>query len=364
MTISADKKPPRQAILSPVLDAICCGGLSIVVVIAFRFYADAQNWAPGQRLPKDLVLILFALFNYPHFMASYRLLYGRRDNIRRYPWAAVGIPIVLFGSAAIAFATRNTWPELSNDILERFTQLGMLLLAWHYTGQAWGMVASFFFLKGVRLEKHERLMIRSGLYVLMVWHVCWAMLALHEVQAVPWLRDLVAMAQIIAGWLALVAAVVGVVGYALVYKRTGRITIRGLLAWIAIFSWYWLVAKYPRALPILQISHSVQYLIFPIRVEMNSSPPVRGPRARLRGAIYYAILIVVGLLVLGSEFTPDLLARWGFQPSWLQDNSSLLILLGFLAAAIQIHHYFTDGAVWKISNPAVRKQLFAHIDKT
>ena len=28
---------------------------------------------------------------------------------------------------------------------------------------------------------------------------------------------------------------------------------------------------------------------------------------------------------------------------------------------INIHHYFTDGVVWKISNPEVRRELFAHV---
>jgi hypothetical protein len=28
---------------------------------------------------------------------------------------------------------------------------------------------------------------------------------------------------------------------------------------------------------------------------------------------------------------------------------------------INVHHYFTDGVIWKISNPEVRKDLFAHV---
>ena len=28
---------------------------------------------------------------------------------------------------------------------------------------------------------------------------------------------------------------------------------------------------------------------------------------------------------------------------------------------INIHHYFTDGVAWKISNPEVRRELFAHV---
>jgi hypothetical protein len=32
-----------------------------------------------------------------------------------------------------------------------------------------------------------------------------------------------------------------------------------------------------------------------------------------------------------------------------------------LLTFINIHHYFTDGVAWKLSNPAVRKELFAHV---
>jgi hypothetical protein len=28
---------------------------------------------------------------------------------------------------------------------------------------------------------------------------------------------------------------------------------------------------------------------------------------------------------------------------------------------INIHHYFTDGVIWKISDPEVRRELFAHV---
>jgi hypothetical protein len=28
---------------------------------------------------------------------------------------------------------------------------------------------------------------------------------------------------------------------------------------------------------------------------------------------------------------------------------------------INVHHYFTDGVIWKISDPEVRKELFAHV---
>ena len=38
-------------------------------------------------------------------------------------------------------------------------------------------------------------------------------------------------------------------------------------------------------------------------------------------------------------------------------KSAPILLLMF----INIHHYFTDGVIWKISNPEVRQELFAHV---
>jgi hypothetical protein len=28
---------------------------------------------------------------------------------------------------------------------------------------------------------------------------------------------------------------------------------------------------------------------------------------------------------------------------------------------INIHHFFIDGAIWKLRNPEVRRELFAHL---
>jgi uncharacterized Tic20 family protein len=35
-------------------------------------------------------------------------------------------------------------------------------------------------------------------------------------------------------------------------------------------------------------------------------------------------------------------------------------LVVLILTFINIHHYFTDGVIWHISNPEVRKELFAH----
>jgi hypothetical protein len=39
-----------------------------------------------------------------------------------------------------------------------------------------------------------------------------------------------------------------------------------------------------------------------------------------------------------------------------------LEIAGLIASVVNIHHYFADGAIWKISNPEVRGQLFSHLE--
>ena len=50
----------------------------------------------------------------------------------------------------------------------------------------------------------------------------------------------------------------------------------------------------------------------------------------------------------------DVVADWlGRRPG----EVTALSLLAFL----NVHHYFTDGVMWKLRNPAVREDLFGHL---
>ena len=155
--------------------------------------------------------------------------------------------------------------------------------------------------------------------------------------------------------------VAGIVGFAGVRRRTGRFPPpRALIAWAAIFVWYAAMARDPRAIFWVQIAHALQYLIFPFRVELNrtarsgSSPSRRS--VHMLG--YIVILLVVS--VVTAAWIParamDVVAVWlGQRPG----EVTALSVLAFL----NIHHYFTDGVMWKLRNPAVRQDLFGHLVK-
>jgi hypothetical protein len=216
------------------------------------------------------------------------------------------------------------------------------------------MMASYAFLDGVRFETTERFLIRTSLRILLVWHVTWFLYT--QLRNPSMVRPLYYL--ISAGTLA--ALVLGAVGLAKMRRRTGRLPpARALVAWLAIFVWYAVMARDPRAIFWIQIAHALQYLAFPIRVEINRSsaaPAQSSGRVAMHMAVYSAGLLAVSYVV--AQIVPATAMSvvadvFGEEPGRV---APMLILM-----FINIHHYFTDGVIWHISNPEVRKELFAHV---
>ena len=72
----------------------------------------------------------------------------------------------------------------------------------------------------------------------------------------------------------------------------------------------------------------------------------------LYGAGLLAVSIIVARAVPASAMSV-VGNVFGEEPG----RAAPILLLMF----INIHHYFTDGVIWKISNPEVRRDLFAHV---
>jgi len=342
--------PPRAAIVSPLVDGLCAGGLSLLLLVPLLLTGRG-----------DLLLVslgvqawLTALVNMPHFLASYRMVYRSRASVRAHPWAALYVPaILLVCCVGAVIASRSTDVPIS-----ALMTIQNAYLAWHYTGQAWGMMAAYSFLDGSSFNPLERKLIRSGLYILLVWHVVWFFHFAYETLPLAPLYEIVTLAM--AGALAL-----GVTGFALHKARTGRFpSARALIPWLAIFAWYAAMARWGLpALFVVQIAHALQYLIFPVRVEMNRTR--RGEfgepsRRRVVGHMAaYLVLLLLASIVAAILFP---LGAMAVVTSWLGSRPGQVVGFAILAF-LNIHHYFTDGVVWKLRNPAVREDLFGHLPK-
>lgn len=344
---SAEITPRRRpSILSPFVDFLCVGGLSLIVFVPLLLSGRS-----------DLVLIgagaqawVATAINMPHFMASYRLVYRSRESILRHRWASIYVPAILLLYTAVAIWEAQSSPVLVIVLIT----VSSAYLAWHYTGQVWGMMASYAYLDGVKFEKTERALVRTSLRILLAWHLTWFLYTQ--------LRDpsKVRPAYLLLSAGTVIAFVLGVAGLILMRRRTGRIPpARALVAWIALFVWYAVMARDPKAIFWIQIAHALQYLAFPIRVEINhtNAQPEHSARRFTLHMVAYAVgLLAVSVVV--AQIVPATAMSvvgniFGEEPS----RAAPVLILMF----INIHHYFTDGVIWKISNPEVRKELFAHV---
>jgi hypothetical protein len=274
-------------------------------------------------------------------------VYGSRASILKYKWASIYVPAILFAYIVVALweAQQSTQPVLGTILVF----VSSVYLAWHYTGQVWGMMASYTYLEGLSFDVTERRLIRTGLRILLAWHVSWALYT--QVRDPSRLRPL----YLLTSAATIIALVLGVTGLARLRRRTGRVPpVRALVPWVAIFIWYAVMARDPKAIFWIQIAHAVQYLAFPIRVEMNRT---RGDVVRHMG-IYAAVLLVVSFVVaqvVPAAAMTAIASMFGEDPA----RAAPILILMF----INIHHYFTDGVIWHISNPDVRKELFAHVPR-
>ena len=339
---------PRPAIISPLIDALCVGGLSLLLLLPLLLSGRADLVIVGVGMQAWIA----ALVNMPHFMASYRLVYRNRETINAHRWAAIYVPLILI--AYIAFAV---WQSRETDL---YVSILMTLqggyLAWHYTGQAWGMMATYTYLDGRSFQTVERRLVRGGLYLLLAWHVAWFFRwGFGETRFGPLLESL----YFILSVLSVVALVAGLVGLAMMKARTGRFPpARALIAWGAIFVWYAAMARDPRAIFWVQIAHALQYLMFPVRVEINRTRRSGSGQSRLVTHMAAYLIVLVAVSVAMAVWIParamDVVADWlGRRPG----EVTALSLLAFL----NVHHYFTDGVMWKLRNPAVREDLFGHL---
>jgi hypothetical protein len=344
-------RPRPASIFSPVIDFLLVGGLSLIVLVPLLLSGiDDLGFVGIAALAWAQILI-----NMSHFMASYRIVYRDKAMILRHKWATLGVPVLLVLYILLAIEQARTGPPILVGIL---VAVSSGYLAWHYTGQVWGMMASYSYLDGVRFEPAERMLVRASLRVLLVWHVVWAAHIWYtqtNLTEPAWVALLFSIAPVFG----LVALALGAIGMGKLRRRTGRLPpSRAVVAWAAIFVWYAALYRWGLAgLFLVQLAHALQYLEFPARVELNRATRRGVGKAAFHMAIYAAVLFLVSFIV--TQFVPgpamSSLATFvdGERPSVVP-----VLILTF----INIHHYFTDGVIWKISNPEVRKELFAHIE--
>ena len=363
-TVSATKP-----LIEGHVDALLGGGLSLAIAIVVIIWGSFSETKMDSAIG-FIVAYLFTdlLINSPHFMASYRILYSKKQNIRKHPFVALVLPVLAISLLAYVcyWGPLNTPSNPSPEapvplpgVMKALSYLAAIFLGWHYIGQSWGTTACFAFLAGFRLNPSQRKLIRFGFLSLFAYHVtCFCATFDILEQLFPqqragefMMKALMSVCRVLV-FASFFAGLWGFFQISQEYKR--RIPATVWLPWVATYSWYVMLDMYPTptSLFLLQIFHALQYLMFPARVEMNQHQTKHANKHML---IYYGFLVLIGYLAF--DWTQLLT---GIN---LANRTGTMVLLGTATMmCINLHHYFIDAVIWKIREPEVRDSLFGHLE--
>ena len=335
-----------SAITTPTFDAILGGGASLLV-IAVLFILPPQFVAPVMA---RAFLPLSVLLNWPHFTASYHLLYSTPGAASKHPYATKYVPAFLIAYAVVATAAYSRAPIL----LQALHTVATMYLAWHYTGQTWGTMSAFAQTAGLRFDDTARRLIGANLIALLAWHATWSARLIYRLIGPTLFASIYAAVTVVA----VLSVAAGLAGLWRFRRLEGRLPARVWLPWLALHAWY---AMFYRGeiywIQFAQMSHAAQYLIFPARVSANREELRSGlPWTAGRATAYSALLLVSGVFAFGLlPKIVDFLAAWGSVP--LREGVAGLVVADILV----IHHYFIDGCIWKLGDPEVRRDLLRHL---
>ena len=316
--------------------------LAITWIVVF-----SPNWTTTEVVEKFILLTV--LINFPHFMSTYILMYSSPFTVKNYRWSSTWIPLIL-----LVYGIFATISSAHNDFfVSTLTFTAGAYLAWHYTGQTWGMIAVFSRMTGSAFSDRERMWVRLGLKFFLAFHLWWFLTVfLSSKNLAP--ETMLDLYPLVSGLLIGGGILFGTLGYGLNISRLKIIPdVRVLIPFVAVSVWYVAMSVEPKAIFWVQIGHSIQYLMFPLRIEIND---VKAKKERFLwwDAIKYLTILTAACGVV-----------FGLLP-WLIDlliiNEKMRIgAKESLVAFVNIHHFFADGAIWKVSNPDVRKKLFFHL---
>jgi hypothetical protein len=332
-------------------DTLIVGGLSIVTWVALlAFYrpADTQPifW---------FALVLSLVVNYPHFSATVYRLYQSPDNIRQFPVTAWGLPLILVGAVAVSF-----WQP--NVIAPYFLMLFLLWSPYHYSGQTIGLTMVYARRAGFSIGQRERMALSAFVFSAFVCGVIRfqrngsssGFIDFYgvSVPAFPLPDWMDAAAQAVMWTGALVFA-----SFALIWCLAQKRLVPPIVMLPALTHFVWFVPgpSLKSFWIVVPFFHSLQYLLIALVMQLKVRIDVVGgeqswrrigAEARRWGSrnILGGILLFIGL---PAAF------------SWLP--LPLMTIAGILAAAVNIHHFFVDGVIWKLRDTATSSALTMNI---
>lgn len=337
----------RLYFVSAAVDMLLLGGASILV------YAAVALLHTGERSDHVVMLAYWLSWvcNWPHFAATNYRLYRSWDNVARYPLTSVVIPLLLLGGVLGSFS-------FTQLVAPAFVKLFLIWSPYHFSGQTVGITLLYTRRAGVVVKRLERLALTAFIYGTFILNS-----ARREVGqstrtfyaiTYPTLGLPEGMDVVIQWWIG-VTALLFVIVYARWCRRAGRL-VPPIVLLPAVTQFIWFVpggsvASFAEFVPFF---HSLQYLLIAwamqLKERMDQEAIAPSRWYVLSESARWSLVIVLGGITL----------FWAF-PRLAAPEMGLGVSTAVIISAVQIHHFFVDGVIWKLRNPRVSSPLLVHI---
>lgn len=333
----------------PLIDLFTAGGGLSLILFPFFFFLSGF-----ERSPEIVRLALWASFliNYPHFAATIYRLYHNRENRTAYwftAYAAPAIFAVLFGAALIFPHSFGSW----------YTKAFLLWSGYHYSGQTLGISLIYARRSGFPVSSSTRLLFAAATYSSYLYPIIRA-----ETGPGPFpyfgisvpsfhLPDFCGSAAFVllaVSWAAFLMHAV----YSPRYHSGRWIPAGVFLPILAQFCWYLPGSYVPNFYEFVPLFHGLQYLLVVWFFQMKEVKETYAQKQTVFSGWNYGrenLKYGLALMALGAllfRWIPDGLAFLGIpltiaEPLWI--------------ATVQLHHFWSDGIIWRLRNQQVGSKL-------
>lgn len=354
-SISVPNQKREISIFSPFLDAFVLGGVSILCFAVLQTMEVLTPFMHANSNVMQAVFIFGLLINQPHYSATYYRVYRSAEEARRYPVVAFWMPLVL-GLIGIACFFSPT------GLAPWFCKAYFLTVAYHYSGQSYGVALIFAHKAGIAVTRLLKLCVglpiySSGLLFLIGDEVISNHREFYDVK-MPMMG--------FAMWHYLIAifiVVLGVFAYVGInLKLASERKKLPLIVHIIVLSqliWFSFGLRLEIFVLFVPLFHCLQYLLvttyFRFQELVRSGQLIAAPSLNFLKSLYfwryYGSLIVLGVIMF--NLIPQAI---GWTKVCTADFAFAIIY-----SFINLHHFLLDGEIWKLRKPDVGKALIEKI---
>ncbi|MFO6446381.1 hypothetical protein ACLBKU_04485 [Erythrobacter sp. NE805] len=371
--MSKGKARDRRYLFGPVVDFLCLGGSSLLLLPFLFMLPEARYAGPVTTL----MLLLANVLNHPHFAHSYQIFYRGfarkaftlslgREMQARYLFAGLVAPVLLAAFLA--------WGALAKDtrLLGHGANLMVLAVGWHYAKQGYGMLMVDAVLKRRFLDERTKKVLLVNCYA--VWLAAWVNLNVAISKDDLWGLAYYSFAlprplQIVTGLAAMATSAAATWALAMHWKRKGALPVNGVVAYgVSLYLWLLFVNVNPLWGLVVPALHSLQYLVVVWRFQLNYETAQLSSEAYRKGSMiralfganpagHLAVFVIFGALLGFLGFWGVPVAVDGLVPYDRQAIPGALFPFMFWIF-LNVHHYVLDSVMWRSGNPDTKTHLF------